>query len=65
MRRKKNVFVDGLFYYFKEKKKKNDKKKVTEELILDKKTLKPTKLSIMINSKNVIVYILYNEIEIK
>ena len=46
-------------------KRKNDKKIVTEELILDKKTLKPTKLSIMDNSKNVIVYILYNEIEIK
>ena len=44
---------------------KNDKKIATEELILDKKTLKPTKLSIMDNSKNVIVYILYNEIEIK
>ena len=46
-------------------KRKNDKKIATEELILDKKTLKPTKLSIMDNSKNVIVYILYNEIEIK
>lgn len=46
-------------------KRKNDKKIVTEELILDKKTLKPTKLSIMDNSKNVIVYILYNEIELK
>ena len=46
-------------------KRKKDKKIVTEELILDKKTLKPTKLSIMDNSKNVIVYILYNEIEIK
>lgn len=44
---------------------KNDKKIATEELILDKKTLKPTKLSIMDNSKNVIVYILYNEIELK
>lgn len=44
---------------------KNDKKIATEELTLDKKTLKPTKLSIMDNSKNVIVYILYNEIEIK
>lgn len=44
---------------------KNDKKIATEELILDKKTLKPTKLSIMDNSKNAIVYILYNEIEIK
>ena len=44
---------------------KNDKKIATEELILDKKTLKPTKLSIRDNSKNVIVYILYNEIEIK
>lgn len=44
---------------------KNDKKIATEELSLDKKTLKPTKLSIMDNSKNVIVYILYNEIEIK
>lgn len=44
---------------------KNDKKIATEELILDKKTLKPTKLSIIDNSKNVIVYILYNEIEIK
>ena len=44
---------------------KNDKKIATEELILDKKTLKATKLSIMDNSKNVIVYILYNEIEIK
>ena len=48
-----------------QKKRKNDKKIATEELILDKKTLKPTKLSIMDNSKNVIVYILYNEIEIK
>ena len=46
-------------------KRKNDKKIAIEELILDKKTLKPTKLSIMDNSKNVIVYILYNEIEIK
>lgn len=46
-------------------KRKNDKKIATEELILDKKTLKPTKLSIMDNSKNAIVYILYNEIEIK
>ena len=46
-------------------KRKNDKKIVTEELILDKKTLKPTKLSIMDNSKNVMVYILYNEIELK
>ena len=46
-------------------KRKKDKKIVTEELILDKKTLKPTKLSIRDNSKNVIVYILYNEIEIK
>ena len=46
-------------------KRKNDKKIATEELILDKKTVKPTKLSIMDNSKNVIVYILYNEIEIK
>lgn len=46
-------------------KRKNDKKIATEELILDKKTLKPTKLSIMDNSKNVIVYILYNEIEMK
>lgn len=46
-------------------KRKNDKKIATEELILDKKTLKPTKLSIMDNSKNVMVYILYNEIEIK
>ena len=46
-------------------KRKNDKKIATEELILDKKTLKPTKLSIMDNSKNVIVYILYNEIELK
>ena len=46
-------------------KRKNDKKIATEELILDKKTLKPTKLSIRDNSKNVIVYILYNEIEIK
>ena len=44
---------------------KNDKKIATEELILDKKSLKPTKLSIMDNSKNVIVYILYNEIELK
>ena len=44
---------------------KNDKKIATEELFLDKKTLKPTKLSRMDNSKNVIVYILYNEIEIK
>ena len=44
---------------------KNDKKIATEELTLDKKTLKPTKLSIMDNSKNVIVYILYNEIELK
>lgn len=44
---------------------KNDKKIATEELILDKKTLKPTKLSIIDNSKNAIVYILYNEIEIK
>lgn len=44
---------------------KNDKKIATEELILDKKTLKPTKLSIMDNSKNVMVYILYNEIELK
>lgn len=44
---------------------KNDKKIAAEELILDKKTLKPTKLSIIDNSKNVIVYILYNEIEIK
>ena len=46
-------------------KRKNDKKIAIEELILDKKTLKPTKLSIRDNSKNVIVYILYNEIEIK
>lgn len=46
-------------------KRKNDKKIAIEELILDKKTLKPTKLSIMDNSKNVIVYILYNEIELK
>ena len=46
-------------------KRKNDKKIATEELILDKKTLKPTKLSIMDNSKNVMVYILYNEIELK
>ena len=46
-------------------KRKNDKKIAVEELILDKKTLKPTKLSIMDNSKNVIVYILYNEIELK
>lgn len=46
-------------------KRKNDKKIAIEELILDKKTLKPTKLSIRDNSKNVIVYILYNEIELK
>ena len=46
-------------------KRKNDKKIATEELILDKKTLKPTQLSIMDNNKNTIVYILYNEIELK
>lgn len=44
---------------------KNDKKTAIEELILDKKTLKPTQLSIMDNNKNTIVYILYNEIELK
>lgn len=44
---------------------KNDKKTAIEELILDKKTLKPTELSIMDNNKNTIVYILYNEIELK
>lgn len=44
---------------------KNDKKTTIEELILDKKTLKPTQLSIMDNNKNTIVYILYNEIELK
>ncbi len=44
---------------------KNDKKIAIEELILDKKTLKPTQLSIMDNNKNTIVYILYNEIELK
>lgn len=44
---------------------KNDKKTAIEELILDKKTLKPTQLSIMDNNKNTIFYILYNEIELK
>ena len=44
---------------------KNDKKTAIEELILDKKTLKPTQLSIMDNNKNTIVYTLYNEIELK
>lgn len=44
---------------------KDDKKTAIEELILDKKTLKPTQLSIMDNNKNTIVYILYNEIELK
>ena len=44
---------------------KNDKKTAIEELILDKKTLKPTQLSIMDNNRNTIVYILYNEIELK
>ena len=44
---------------------KNDKKTAIEELILDKKTIKPTQLSIMDNNKNTIVYILYNEIELK
>lgn len=35
-----------------------------KELYLDKKTLKPTKLILKDNSKNTIIYILYNEIEI-
>ena len=46
-------------------KRRDDKRIAVKELFLDKKTLKPTKLSIMDNSKNVIVYILYNEIELK
>ena len=46
-------------------KRRDDKRIAVKELFLDKKTLKPTKLSIMDNSKNVMVYILYNEIELK
>ena len=61
-----NLLADGAKRSFEAKLTgKNDKKIAIEELILDKKTLKPTKLSIRDNSKNVIVYILYNEIEIK
>ena len=36
-----------------------------KELYLDKKTAKPTELSLKDNNKNIIMYILYNEITIK
>lgn len=43
---------------------KDDSKIKYKELHLDRKTLKPTKLSIQDNDKNEIIYILYNEIEL-
>lgn len=55
---------DGNYFIFETKSEKNSKNVVVKRLYIDKTTAKPSKLEIMDGNKNVLVYIVYNEIKI-